>query len=52
VVGRSRGGPSTKIHAIVEARGLPVEVLISKRQRIPAGCGWWVRRRRLMRCFW
>ena len=23
-----------------------------KRQRIPAGGGWWVRRRRLMRCFW
>ncbi len=31
-IGRSRGGPSTKLHAIVEARGLPVEVLITPGQ--------------------
>ena len=30
--GRSRGGLSTKIHAIVEARGLPVEVLVTPGQ--------------------
>ena len=31
-IGRSRGGPSTKLHAIVEARGLPVEVVITPGQ--------------------
>ncbi len=31
-IGRSRGGPSTKLHTIVEARGLPVEVLVTPGQ--------------------
>jgi transposase len=31
-IGRSRGGPSTKLHAIVEARGLPVEVVVTPGQ--------------------
>ena len=31
-IGRSRGGPGTKIHAIVEARGLPVEVVVTPGQ--------------------
>jgi transposase len=31
-IGRSRGGPSTKLHAIVEARGLAVEVVITPGQ--------------------
>jgi putative transposase len=30
--GRSRGGPSTKIHAVVDARGLPVEVVVTPGQ--------------------
>ncbi len=31
-IGRSRGGPGTKLHAIVEARGLPVEVVVTPGQ--------------------
>jgi transposase len=31
-IGRSRGGPGTKLHAIAEARGLPVEVVITPGQ--------------------
>ncbi len=31
-IGLSRGGPSTKLHAIVEARGLPVEVVVTPGQ--------------------
>ena len=31
-IGHSRGGPSTKLHAIVEARDLPVEVVITPGQ--------------------
>ncbi len=31
-IGRSRGGPSTKLHAIVEARGLPVGGVVTLSQ--------------------
>ncbi len=31
-MGRSRGGLTTKLHALVDARGLPVRVLISEGQ--------------------
>lgn len=32
-IGHSRGGASTKIHAIVDAYGYPVYVMLSKGQR-------------------
>ena len=32
-IGHSRGGASTKIHAIVDAYGYPVYVMLSKWQR-------------------
>lgn len=32
-IGHSRGGASTKIHAIVDAYGYPVYVMLSKEQR-------------------
>jgi transposase len=31
-IGRSRGGPGTKLHAVVEARGLPVEIAVTPGQ--------------------
>ena len=32
-IGRSRGGLSTKIHALVDARGLPIDIVLTPGQR-------------------